>query len=102
MAKKNHYAIKKGRESNVIVGSWYECRKLTDGYPGAIFKGFTNEHEAIDFLALGQAYWIKSKKTNKRKKGKSRCYTINGVRFQDYGTTTGELYVKSDDGSLPF
>jgi hypothetical protein len=38
--KNKYYAIRKGHRSCVVVQSWDECKTLTDGCPGAIFKGF--------------------------------------------------------------
>lgn len=105
MAKKTHYAIKKGHESNVIVRSWHECRKLTDGYAGAIFKGFTTEREAADFLALRHAKWDKSKSLAKKqvKKKKPKYYIKNGVRMADYGLTVGKFYKDpGNDNSVPW
>ena len=43
------YAIKRGRDTG-IVATWDECSKLTQNYPGAIFKGFRTRREAVDFL----------------------------------------------------
>ena len=100
MAKKKYYAIKKGYESNVIVESWYECWKLTDGFSGAIFKGFTTEHEARNFLALRKAKWDKSKPPLKKqmKKKKPKYYVKGGVRMAYYGTTVGKFYTSEDRG----
>lgn len=60
MAKKNFYAIKKGKKSNVIVPTWDECKSLVNGYPGAEFKGFVTEDEAMEYLGI--------KKENKKEK----------------------------------
>lgn len=45
-----YYAVKKGVKSMVIVRTWDECSKLVTGYPGAVYKSFTTEEEALAFL----------------------------------------------------
>ena len=48
--KKNlYYAIKKGYKIGVYQ-SWNECKEMTDGYPSAQFKSFTNEFDANEYL----------------------------------------------------
>ena len=91
MAKKTHYAIKSGIQSNVIVRTWDECEKLVSGFAGAIYKGFTNESDAKAFIRGKNPSWVK-KPVKKDKFGfkKEKHYTINGIRFADYGRTVGE------------
>ena len=43
------YAVKRGRKIGIFA-TWDECKKLTQGYPAAIFKGFRTMREAEDFL----------------------------------------------------
>lgn len=52
-----YYAIKKGRNSktnsdvtNIIVNSWNECLSYVKGVKGAIYKSFSNEVEAKEYL----------------------------------------------------
>ncbi|MGL5383531.1 MAG: viroplasmin family protein [Culicoidibacterales bacterium] len=45
-----YYAIKRGREKNVIVRSWGECKKLVHKYPSAKYKSFFTKKEAQDYL----------------------------------------------------
>lgn len=66
MAKKKFYAIKKGRNvENKIVLSWSECKKIVNGYP-SIFKSFSTEEDALNYLG------IKKNNSNKNKKSKSK------------------------------
>lgn len=53
MAKKNFYAIKKGKNNvrNKIVNSWSECSKLVLGYQSE-YKGFSSREEAEIYLGL--------------------------------------------------
>ena len=46
-----YYAVKVGRKTGVY-DSWDECKKLVNGYPGAVYKSFTNKSEAYDFVNL--------------------------------------------------
>lgn len=47
--KELYYAVKKGYKIGVF-SSWDECKELTDGYPGAEFKSFTNIHDANEYM----------------------------------------------------
>lgn len=44
-----YYAVKKGVKTGVF-DSWAKCEPLVKGYPGAIYKAFTSEKDAEDFL----------------------------------------------------
>ena len=47
--KKTHYAVAKGNQTGIFL-TWNDCRKQTNGYPGAIFKGFFSEAAAQAYL----------------------------------------------------
>lgn len=49
MAKKKFYAVKKGREEG-IYPTWEACKAQVEGYPGALYKGFTTREEALAYL----------------------------------------------------
>ena len=49
MASK-YYAVKVGRSPGVY-STWNECKKMVDGFPGAVYKSFTNKEEAEKFVA---------------------------------------------------
>lgn len=70
MAKK-FYAVKKGRQVGVFT-SWVDCEKQVKGYGGAIYKSFTSEEEAKQFVgALGQTveeYFSSTKPVNSNPK----------------------------------
>lgn len=51
MAKK-YYAVKEGRKTGVF-DSWDECSRFVNGYPGAIYKGFSSKEEANKYIAEG-------------------------------------------------
>ncbi|EOR01281.1 hypothetical protein E3P92_02761 [Wallemia ichthyophaga] len=48
---KSFYAVKKGRNPGIYT-LWSECESQVKQYPGAIFKGFKNEQDAIQFLDI--------------------------------------------------
>lgn len=48
MAKK-YYAVKVGRQTGVFY-SWDECKEQVHQYPNAVFKGFSTEDEAWEFV----------------------------------------------------
>ena len=50
MAKKNFYAVKRGRLTG-LFSTWDECKQQVDGFSGAVFKGFPTEEEARAWLS---------------------------------------------------
>lgn len=51
MAGRKIYAVKKGKTTG-IYRNWEECRASVEGYPGAEYKGFSSENEAMEYLGL--------------------------------------------------
>ncbi len=49
MAKK-YYVVKVGKTPGIYF-NWADCKKMVDGYPGAVYKGFDDLEEAEGFLA---------------------------------------------------
>lgn len=116
--KKNYYAVKVGRQCNVIVMTWTECEELVRGVSCAEFKGFKFEFQAEEYLKLPplkvrkaintpvpeklevadppklcQKRMIFIPATDKRDKFgfyKPRYYQYAGVTMADYGRTIGE------------
>lgn len=53
MINLKYYAVYKGKSgAPKIFTSWDECKKEVIGFKGAIYKSFTTEKEAINFIAL--------------------------------------------------
>lgn len=48
MAKK-YYAVRVGKTPGIYL-TWDDCKAVTHGYPGAVYKSFTNQQEAEAFL----------------------------------------------------
>ena len=46
------YAVREGKVPG-IYSSWDACKRMVDGYPGAIYKSFKSKKEAEDFVAGG-------------------------------------------------
>lgn len=49
MAAKKYYVVKKGKTPGIYL-TWNDCKKMVDGYPGAVYKGFATLAEAEMFL----------------------------------------------------
>lgn len=47
--KKNYYAVKKGMTPG-IYETWDDCKAQTEGFPGAIYKGFATLEEAEAYM----------------------------------------------------
>lgn len=68
MAK--YYAVAYGKTQNgVIYTSWDECKKEVIGCKGAIYKSFTSEEDAIQFI---EAHGVEMKKYESEKSTKSK------------------------------
>lgn len=51
MAK--YYAVVSGKDGNgVIYRTWDQCKRQVIGHKGAIYKSFTSEEEAINFIKI--------------------------------------------------
>lgn len=51
MAKKNYYAVKKGRKPG-IYKTWAQCSAQTAGFSGAVFKGFETLNQAETYMSI--------------------------------------------------
>lgn len=84
------YAVAYGKESNITVDTWDECKALVTGFKGAKYKKFSNIDDANKYLAENKEGSVKKDTAN-----------INSVkrtlRQTDKDTITTILYT---DGSL--
>lgn len=53
MATKKYYVVKKGKTPGIYL-SWDECKRNTDGFPGAEFKGFATLNEAEKYYGISE------------------------------------------------
>ena len=47
--KAKYYAIRAGRKTG-IARTWESCRQSVEGYPGAVYKSFSDEQKALAWL----------------------------------------------------
>lgn len=48
------YAVRKGKVPGIYM-SWDACKRMVDGYPGAVYKSFKNRSEAEAFVMGGSS-----------------------------------------------
>lgn len=72
--KNNYYAVKCGRRTGVY-GSWDECREQVDGHPGAIYKGFKYNADAVAFMQGKRPVWAPPKKKSPSRKRYEKMIT---------------------------
>lgn len=107
MAKKNVYAVKKGKTVGLFY-SWNECNAAISGYPGAEFKGFQTEAEARAYLEGKQEKQINQ--DTKENPDKALIAYVDGSFDEKIGkysfgciilTPSGETIKESGNGSEP-
>lgn len=59
MAKKKFYAVKVGKTPG-IYGTWSETEEQVKGFPGAVYKSFSTEEDAIRYISCEDIKEIKS------------------------------------------
>lgn len=64
MVAKKYYAVRVGKEPGIYL-TWDDCKAMTNGYPGAIFKSFTSYEEAEAFIGIESVSFDKTKVTAK-------------------------------------
>ncbi|MFD1317525.1 ribonuclease H family protein [Loigolactobacillus zhaoyuanensis] len=101
MVAKKYYAIASGRKIGAFYTTWAEAKKLVEGFPGARYKGFTDEAAAQAWLKAGAATTKSTKKKVTAKKDDTplpadalQIYTDGGSR--NTGNVQGG-HVKSGD-----
>lgn len=72
-----YYAVKVGKVPG-IYRTWDDCKTVVNGFPGAIYKSFTNIEEAEQF-AFGDSMGKGNKKDNKEGSSVLTCETFSFV-----------------------
>lgn len=54
---KRYYSVKKGKSVGIFT-DWERCKEVTQGYPGAEFKGFATRREAEEYLGYPEIEYI--------------------------------------------
>lgn len=62
------YAVKKGKIPG-IYNSWDDCKKMVDGFPGAVYKSFKTLEEAEAFVGAEGSSRKRSEKAEKQTQG---------------------------------
>ena len=55
MSSSKFYAVKKGRVPGIYF-TWDECKSMTNGFSGAVFKSFQTRKEAEMFISSGESF----------------------------------------------
>jgi Predicted double-stranded RNA/RNA-DNA hybrid binding protein len=79
--RSKYYAIKVGRRTG-IERSWESCQKSIKGYSGAVYKSFTDEQAALDWL-----------------KGENTAFAVEGNKIQQKDSDQFVDYDVYTDGS---
>ena len=66
------YAVKKGKIPG-IYNSWDDCKKMVDGFPGAVYKSFKTLEEAEAFVGAEDTSRKRSEKAEKPDTGAQLC-----------------------------
>jgi len=53
LVAEKYYAVKVGAQTG-IFRTWEECRQKVSGYPGALYKSFATQGEALAYLGLNE------------------------------------------------
>jgi ribonuclease HI len=73
-----YYAVRKGHKTG-IFRSWDECKAAVNGFSGAMYKSFTTEEEAKQYIEMGMDSCTKPEK-------KPACYAfVDGSFNQNTG-----------------
>ncbi|MBM6838052.1 viroplasmin family protein [Clostridium saudiense] len=98
-----YYAVYRGKSgAPKIFTSWDECKKEVIGFKGAIYKSFTSEREAIDFIALNagvQSTTLVKKEDESFSEG--LCIYVDGSFMIDKGNYSFGL-VAVENGEVIF
>lgn len=102
--KKKFYAIKKGKDGarGIFEQSWEEVSEKVVGVQGAIYKSFSTEEEAINWLydieerikKLKRAYKIEIKPTNEQKSKIHQTIGVSRFIYNFYIAHNKEIYEK--------
>lgn len=99
-----YYAVKIGKTPGVYL-NWDDCRKMVDGYPGAVYKSFKTITEAEAFL---KAEENTDNKNENRPKEKTYAFVDGSFRedTKEYGyggflIHEGQKYILQGKGNDP-
>ena len=104
MPKKKFYAVKKGKQTG-IFGTWDECRRMVQGFSGAVYKSFETEEEAAAYLnGVQHVYTVQADDENQLAAYVDGIYD-NIIRRYSFGcvliTPDGDIIRESGSGIDP-
>lgn len=95
-----YYAVYRGKSgAPKIFTSWDECKKEVIGFKGAIYKSFTSEKEAINFIALNAEGKTEEKSNESAECEKGLFIYVDGSFAIDKGNYSYGL-VAVNDGEI--
>ncbi|MEN8078712.1 ribonuclease H family protein [Clostridioides difficile] len=95
-----YYAVYRGKSgAPKIFTSWDECKKEVIGFKGAIYKSFTSEKEAINFIALNSEGKTEEKSNESEECEKGLFIYVDGSFAVDKGNYSYGL-VAVNDGEI--
>lgn len=97
MIKLKYYAVYKGKSgAPKIFTSWDECKKEVIGFKGAIYKSFTTEKDAINFIALNSEGKMEKKDEELLEKDQGLFIYVDGSFAVDKGNYSYGLVAVKD------
>lgn len=95
-----YYAVYRGKSgAPKIFTSWDECKNEVIGFKGAIYKSFTNEKDAINFIALNSEGKTNEKYNESEECEKGLVIYVDGSFAVDKGNYSYGL-VAVNDGKI--
>lgn len=92
-----YYAVYRGKSgAPKIFTSWAQCKEEVIGFKGAIYKSFTTEKEAIDFIAINSGSKIEDK-TDEEKNNNGIYIYVDGSFMVEKGNFSYGLVAVKDD-----
>lgn len=88
-----YYAVKVGKVPG-IYRTWDDCKNVVNGFPGAIYKSFTNIEDAERF-AFGDSVGKDNKKENKKENKKDNNEIISDLTCATYSFVDGSFNVNT-------
>ncbi|MDU2490854.1 MAG: ribonuclease H family protein [Clostridium celatum] len=97
MINLKYYAVYKGKSgAPKIFTSWDECKKEVIGFKGAIYKSFTTEKDAINFIALNSEGKTVEKFEDSPESGEGLFIYVDGSFSVDKGNYSYGLVAVKD------
>ena len=103
---KNYYAVKDGKKPGVYE-TWKDCEEQVKGYSGAVYKKFTTQKEAKDFIGdkkikkdiSGEIVEIEKEKTIEQsdlKDGEALAYVDGSFDLSNFTYSYGVVFITKE------